>query len=334
MKVATRLHLAVLPSLCGIVLVAALAYWGQYAHQVPETFVIVAAVAAVATLALSWANVRYVAARVERLSRRGENASRTVAQVPVVATALASDSDELGDLEVVVDKLRDAVENAERVRARDATRYREDTFTYASMLASLSQLSRQRMDEIRLPLHILLENHFGDLNENQEEMLVTARIAADRIDDEFVALQQLAELDLGIRQLRRDRVYPADLLNALLPLLEANAAKKGRVLHLSMAPLVPAIRADVAALQQALTTLLGGAIQMLEPETVEPGVGRSVTPLELALADDARGVQIRLHGGGAVEHSIRNILAKRLLEESGAEVTLSDGELELIFRAA
>lgn len=34
------------------------------------------------------------------------------------------------------------------------------------------------LDEVRLPLHILLSDHFGELNENQEEMLGAAYGAA------------------------------------------------------------------------------------------------------------------------------------------------------------
>ena len=85
----------------------------------------------------------------------------------------------------------------------------------------------KRLEEVRLPLHILLENRFGDLNENQEEMLGAARAAAEATDADVVALRTIAELDLGTRTLRRDRILPGDMIRALVPTLQADS-RKGR----------------------------------------------------------------------------------------------------------
>ncbi len=69
-RVGQRLMLAVLPAVIGVFSVAALAYWGQYAHQAPEMVIVVAAVAAVISLVLAWRNTRYVAHRVAQLATR------------------------------------------------------------------------------------------------------------------------------------------------------------------------------------------------------------------------------------------------------------------------
>ena len=68
MKVGNRLFIAVLPAVFGLVLVAALGYWGRYEHAVPEIVVIIAAVAALLSLVFAWRNTHYVVARVERLA--------------------------------------------------------------------------------------------------------------------------------------------------------------------------------------------------------------------------------------------------------------------------
>ena len=52
----------------------------------------------------------------------------------------------------------------------------------AALLDAVVTPLGQATSEAQLPLHILLENHFGDLNENQEEMLQAASDATDRID--------------------------------------------------------------------------------------------------------------------------------------------------------
>ena len=67
MKISYRLYAAVAPSLLGVVLVAALSYWGQYAHAAPESVIVLAAIAVLGSLIVAWRNTRYVIARVERL---------------------------------------------------------------------------------------------------------------------------------------------------------------------------------------------------------------------------------------------------------------------------
>ena len=105
-----------------------------------------------------------------------------------------------------------------------------------------------------------LENHFGDLNENQEEMLGAARLAADTVDGDLAALRRIADLDRGILPFRRDRLRPGDLVRALIPMLQAAADKAGATLRVDIEPVVPAIHGDQAMLQESLAALLGGLL--------------------------------------------------------------------------
>lgn len=54
---------------------------------------------------------------------------------------------------------------------------------------SLSQL-----DQVRLPLQILLESPFGELNDDQEELLRDARAAADGIDAALRRVGRMADI--------------------------------------------------------------------------------------------------------------------------------------------
>jgi len=73
MKISHRLYLTALPAIIGVLVVAALAYWGQYAHAVPQLLVVVAAVATIGSVVLSWNNARYVVQRIERLAGVGSD---------------------------------------------------------------------------------------------------------------------------------------------------------------------------------------------------------------------------------------------------------------------
>ncbi len=70
MRVGQRLFLAVIPAVIGILAVAALYYWGQFARVVPEWVVAIAIVAATLSLVISWMNTRYIATRIDRLAAR------------------------------------------------------------------------------------------------------------------------------------------------------------------------------------------------------------------------------------------------------------------------
>ena len=81
-------------------------------------------------------------------------------------------------------------------------------------------------------------------------------MAAEAADADLVSLRQIAELDLGDHPLRRDRMKPSDIVEALRPMLVAAAESAGAAVEVSVAPLLPAIIGDRARLQDALATLL------------------------------------------------------------------------------
>jgi len=328
-KISHRLYITVAPAVLGMLLVAALAYWGQYAHTVPAALVVIVAVAATASLLLSWRNARYVAQRIERLAGSSTDRDSGV-RLKGVASALMpgqipSQPDELDRIEGVVDHLSSAVAEAEVHRtAREADAERR-VKNYAGMLAAIAAQSADRLEEVRIPLHILLENHFGDLNENQEEMLGAARTAAEAVDADLVALRQIAELDLGTRGLRRDRLLPGDLVRSLVPTLQAIADKQHATLNVDLEPLLPAIRGDQPSLQDALSVVLGAVIRAA-PTGAE---------IRIALRKDDGTVRLDVHGGGDAEPDVRATLAERVIGVSGGSVShASDGELTVRFPLA
>ena len=300
------MYLTVAPALVGVLTVAALAYWGQYEHRVPTLVLIAAALATAGTLVLGWLNARYVAERVERLA----------------AGHVSAQPDELDAIETVVDRLSDAVAVAESGKADRERAAVERTQDYAALMATIADDVAKSLEEVRLPLHILLENRFGELNDNQEEMLGAARGAADAADAEIVALRELADLDRGARTLRRDRILPGDLIQALVPTLLAQAEKNGVTLHVDIEPLVPAIWGDRPQLQAALSTLTN--------EIVSKAQGREIT---LRLASETEGCVISVHGGPDLPRSVRAVLAARIVELSRGSVRREDGGVAIAFTA-
>jgi hypothetical protein len=106
MRTSQRLFLAVIPAVLGVLTVAGLAYWGEYAHAAPEIVVIIAAIAAVGSLVMAWYNTRYVAQRIAQLAAKVD---------------VQSGLDELDAIETVVDRHTSALRGAEQRRAQAQT---------------------------------------------------------------------------------------------------------------------------------------------------------------------------------------------------------------------
>ena len=315
MKISQRLYLTSLPAIVAVFLMAGLSYWGQYAHTAPELVLVAGAVAVLASGSLAWWNARYVAQRIEGLRTRAA-APEAAAGSPLMPSSgdLALVPDEIDEIEQVVHRLSSAVEIAEMNRADREKMFEQRVQDYARLLVSVSDASAANVNEARLPLHILLENHFGDLNENQEEMLGAARSAVEAIDADISMLRQVAALDLGNRPMRRDRIKPSDLVSALRPMLIAAAEATGASVEFDVAPLLPALIGDRALLHESFVTILRGFVENAKPHhAVHIGVERH--------GDDVR---FSVQGGVAAPLSVRWAAAVRVIQAHGGSVERHD----------
>lgn len=314
MKISHRLYLTVAPAILAVLLLAGLMYWGQYAHTTPGVVIVVGVLAVTTSLVMTWSNARFVARKLERIV----GGSLAHVQAPslrgmasaIVPSKASGPPDEIDEIENVVDRLSSAVAIAEVKSADREKLFEQRAQDYARLLSTIADASAKRLEEVRLPLHILLENKFGDLNDNQEEMLGAARNAAEAADADMMSLRQIAELDLGERQLRQDRMKPSELVDALRPMLIAAAEGAGVTLEIDVAPLLPAIIGDRAMLQDALVTVLR--------ESVASANKDSRVRIEL----DREGSMIRfvMHGSGAAIATVRWAAAVRVIQSHGGSV--------------
>lgn len=300
MKVSTRLYLAVLPGIVGVLTLAALAYWGEYGRQAPGALVLVAALATAASLWIAWRNTRYVAGRIDALAR-----GRTGPD---------------GDARDELTSIARAMVRAERdgaARQRDAeARVGE----YAALLAETAAAVAARLDEVRLPLHILLENRFGELNENQEEMIAAAEAAARRAGASVREAGRIAEMDGGGTRVPPAPVRPVDLVAPLLSAALARTSRAGAAFTADVSPALPRVMADTAYAREALERLLA------------PYLARAAAGGTLRLEGErvADGVRIRLHDGSPPPAG-PGPLAGRLLRAQGAEARISADGTDVVF---
>lgn len=306
MKISYRLYLTIMPAGLAVLLLAALGYWGQYARTAPAMVLVGGGIAVIVSLVMTWSNARDVARRLERIA--GGSAGQA-----------AGPSDEIDEIERVVDRLSSAVELAEGKSADREKHFEQRARDYARLLASIADASAKRLEDVRLPLHILLENHFGELNENQEEMLGAARTAAEAVDADMLSLREIAALDLGERSLREDRMKPSEMIDAVRPLLLAAASSAGVALEFDVTPLLPAITGDRALLQDALVTVLRASVLS----------ARLDARLRLGVDREGSLISFLLSGGGVPMITVRLAAAVRVVQAHAGSVIRSAEDLRI-----
>jgi len=252
MKISHRLFLGVIPSVVGLFTVAGLAYWGQYHQTAPVMVVWAAGAATIISLVVAWRETRYVAHRVERLASTKGGDKKV---------------DELDVIEQRVESLGEAATAAKADAARAAADAGLRTTEYATLLAEAATSASKQLAEARLSLHVLQDNHFGELNDNQEEMIGAAREATEAAEVELNHLREIADIDRGALALRRDLVKPGEIIRSLLPLLNAQATKQGVRILSELEPALPRVVGDRGRLQDALGLILKDAVRYAVPGT-------------------------------------------------------------------
>jgi signal transduction histidine kinase len=309
MKISHRLFLGVLPSSVGLLTVGSLAYWGQYHHTVPQLVVWAAGAATILSLAVAWWNTRYVAHRVERLaSTRGGDGK----------------ADELDVIEHRVELLGEAATAAKADAARATEDAGRRTIEYATLLAETATAASKQLAEARLSLHVLQDNHFGELNDNQEEMIGAAREATEAAEVELNHLREIADIDRGALALRRDLVKPGELIRSLLPVLNAQAVKQSVRIMSELEPALPRVVGDRGRLQDALGLILKDAVRYAIPGTT----------ISIHATSEPTTVTIIVNHGSPHSYTGDVALADRLIRaQSGSVTHLADSTTITLERA-
>ena len=231
--------------------------------------------------------------------------------------------DELDHIESAVHRLSADLTVAidQRIRREEDTAARLGE--YRRLLLDTSREVGSRLDDVRLPLHILLDHKFGELNENQEEMLDAARAAAELADTTVRRVRELAEVDLGELATAPARVRSEDVVRAIVPGVAAEAARHGVRIAADFAPPLPVIYVDRARVQEALSLLVTGVV---EDTPTDAEVHLTVEP-------EARGVRLRIDRPFE-SRGVNRQLALRLLAIQGGRVTATAHSTIITFAAA
>ncbi len=303
-SVAWRLTAGVLPSVLAVGLVVGLFYYGQKGRGAPERILILAAALTLVSVVVSWVNARYFADRLARIVRAAE------------APGTRGSTDELDRIERAVGSLGSALSASEAERARTNAEASARLHEQATMLAGVVSDAIAQLDGVRLPLQILLESPFGELNENQEELLRDARAASDAIDVGLRRLAEVADIDRDALPVQHELVQVNDVVRSVVPLARAAAERRGARTEALLEPGLPRVLGDRTRLAQALTLFVTDAAEATGPDV----------PLVITTARDAGRALIsvsppRLHSNDGTG-SVPLILASRLIGAQGGSVAV------------
>jgi signal transduction histidine kinase len=173
------------------------------------------------------------------------------------------------------------------------------------------------LDEVRLPLHILLENQFGDLNDNQVELVGAARDAAETAAARLRRARDLLALQPG--QLRQEPIRPADALASLVASLQSRGSGRGVRVSARIAAPLPALRGDRIRVQEALS-LVGAAALAGTPDG---------GALEIAAEGTGRQLVITLVGGAVDLAEIDLTWAARVIAAHGGAMQVADASVRI-----
>jgi signal transduction histidine kinase len=229
----------------------------------------------------------------------------------------------LDRIERAVGSLGSALSASEAERARTNAEAAARLRDQATMLAGVVSDAIAQLDGVRLPLQILLESPFGELNENQEELLRDARAASDAIDVGLRRLAQVADVDRDALPVQKELVQVNDVVRSVLPLARAAAERRGARTEAVLEPGLPRVLGDRTRLAQALTLFVTDAAEAAGPES----------PLMITTVRDGSHALIRIspphQRASETDGTTALILASRLIGAQGGSATVGASEILL-----
>jgi NtrC-family two-component system sensor histidine kinase KinB len=147
----------------------------------------------------------------------------------------------------------------------DMTRFRRLDYAKSSLVANASHELKTPLTSVRMALHLLTEKADDNLTPRQKELLLTARNDAERLLGILNDLLDLARLEEGHSELRKEYVSAADLTQDVLSDVSAMVAARGIKLRSEVSPDLPPLKVDRHFIGLALGNLLTNAAKHSPP---------------------------------------------------------------------
>src|SRR5262245_6325137 len=270
------------------------------------------AVAAAAALAASLALSAWITRPIARLER----AARELAAGNFAASAGLARADEIGRLGAAFDRMAGALHELDRVKSE--------------FVANVSHELRTPLTSLKLSVANLLDGVVGEVDPSQRATLRRIQGELERLIRLVNQLLEMARLDAGAIELKRERVELNELAREVAASLEPLASEHAVRIEIEGAG---AVRADRSMLQRVLLNLLDNAIKFSPPRgTVRVLVGDG----GFRVQDQGPGIETSFAFEAfrqGKQHGVKNpgvglglAIVRRLVELNEGRVRIESGE--------
>lgn len=131
----------------------------------------------------------------------------------------------------------------------------------SDMVATVSHELKTPVTSVSIALHMLEEQHIGELNELQLELTQTALADLDRLMRTLEHLLQIARLEAHAPRLKREHVQTGEVIQSTIETHSLTAGEKQISFEARLEPQLPPFIADRKAIDIALSNFLSNAIK-------------------------------------------------------------------------
>lgn len=193
---------------------------------------------------------------------------------------------------------------------------------YATMIAELAAAAAKQVNEVRMPIHILLNTEFGQLDENQEELLSAAEVALEELSNQLDRVREIADADGGALRVQSEPVRVGSVLRGLEPMVRSLATKMGVTVVFDTEPALPRGIGDTPRLRDALRLTLSDAVRYAVPGTT----------VRVCAKSNGEEILVVVDHGCPHANSAGLILADRLVDAQGGSIAVEEGRTTVSIR--
>ncbi len=179
----------------------------------------------------------------------------------------------------------------------DVTRFRLLDAAKTHLVGTVSHELKTPLTSVRMVLHILLEKTVGALNPKQQELLEAARTDTERLLRILNDLLDLARIEEGLAELHREKVAPAELLQAAADEAADKAAAGKLKVNCAVDADLPPVLADRQRIGYVFSNLLANAIKHSPAggEVRLRATRAEDQAVQFTVADDGPGIPADFH---------------------------------------
>jgi two-component system sensor histidine kinase KdpD len=193
-------------------------------------------------------------------------------------------------LNALLDQSAVAIEGMELSRRMEQTQLEAEAERLrTTLLLSVSHDLRTPLASIIGSATSLLEANERYTEDTRLELLTTVRDEALRLNQFVANLLDMAQLESGSLDAKREWIEMQDVVGAALT--RAKAALSDHVVNLSIDPALPMLRLDFVMMQQVLVNLLDNAAKHAPHGTpIEIAVSRDEDSVRMGVSDEGAGI--------------------------------------------